>query len=309
VLADYTMIDGCAEHILATARPNLNNSRELIWAQLHGSVLRLPLTGLTVDPGDPEIYLKLHPDAVFSWAHFSEALRQVGLSSLIEIRFSSRDLKDTKEKLRLIGEVAGKSERTEQLLKQWSQQLEALQKQIAAAHSPVVRVAVLNGGKDAWWVAGGKGFYLNGNLAFAGARNVAEGQAVEKSSNDTLESLIQLDPDVILLNTDPTKGAPRDLYLALGYDTLRAVRARRVYVMPHMEECELVDAPVQLGWMAEIFHPDVMQSALRSLAKTAFRQTYDYELSDSQLDSILCIAENRSSAGYARFERKKESRR
>jgi len=25
-----------------------------IWAQLHGSVLRLPLTGLTVDPGDPE---------------------------------------------------------------------------------------------------------------------------------------------------------------------------------------------------------------------------------------------------------------
>jgi iron complex transport system substrate-binding protein len=308
VLADYITIDGGADHIVATARPNLNNSHELIWAQLHNSPWRLPLTGMTVDPGDPEIYLKLQPDAVFSWAHLSGALRQVGLSSLIEIRFSSGDMKATKEKLRLIGKVAGNSDHTEQLIEQWSQQIKEIRQQIADAHPTVMRVAVLNGRKDAWWVAGGKGFYLNGNLALAGARNAAEGQAAEKSSNDTLESLIQLDPDVILLNTEPTEGAPRDLYSALGYDVLRAVRERRVYVMPRMEGCELVDIPVQLEWMAEIFHPEVTHPALVSLARTAFHRTYDYELSDNQIDSILRMSENRGSAGYARFEREKENR-
>jgi ABC-type Fe3+-hydroxamate transport system substrate-binding protein len=218
-------------------------------------------------------------------------------------------LKATEEKLRLIGAVAGKSGHTEHLLEQWSQQLNEIEQQIAAAHPQEVRVAILNGGKDAWWVAGGKGFYLNGSLAFAGARNAAEAQAVEKGSNDTLESLIELDPDVILLNTEPAEGTPGDLYSAQGYDVLRAVRERRVYVMPHMEDCELVDAPVQLEWMAEIFHPDAMQPALRSLARTVFRRTYNYELSDGQLDSILRIAENRGSAGYTRLERETETRR
>ncbi len=309
VLADYAAIDGGAEHFLATTRPNLNNSRELIWAHLYNSVLRLPLTAMTVDPGDPEIYLKLQPDAVFSWAYFSGSLRQVGLSSLIEMRFSNGEQKNTKEKLRLIAAVAGKSRHTEQLLEQWSQQLQTLEQQIELAHPPVTRVAILNGSKNTWWVAGGKGFYLNGSLAFAGARNAAEAQAVERSASNTLESLIQLDPDVILLNTEPAEGAPIDLYSAPGYEVLRAVRARRVYVMPHAEDCELVDDPVRLDWMAEIFHPDAMQPALRSLARIAFRRTYNYEISDSQLDSILRMTENRGSAGYARFAREKENRR
>jgi ABC-type Fe3+-hydroxamate transport system substrate-binding protein len=309
VLADYATIDGGAAHLLATARPNLNTPRELIWAQLHSAVLRLPLTGLTVDPGDPELYLKLQPDAVFSFAYFSKSLRQVELPSLIEIRFSGGDLKTTEEKLRLIGTVAGKSSRTEHLLEQWNQQLNDLKQQIAAAHPQKVRVAILNGSKNTWWVAGGKGFYLNGSLAFADARNAAEAQAVERSSSDTLESLIQLDPDVILLNTEPAEGSPIDLYSAPGYEVLRAVRARRVYVMPHAEDCELVDDPVRLDWMAEIFHPGAMQPALRSLARIAFRRTYNYEISDSQLDSILRMAENRGSTGYARFAREMENRR
>ena len=253
VLADYTTIDGGGEHILATARPNLNNSRELIWAQLHSSILLLPLTGLTVDPGDPEIYLKLHPDAVFSWAHFSEALRQVGLSSLVEIRFSRGDQNSVREKLSLLGEVSGKNDRTEQLIEQWSQQLLALQQRIATAHPPVVRVAILNGGKDAWWVAGGKGFYLNGSLAFAGARNAAERQSAEKSSNDTLESLIQLDPDLILLNTDPVEGVPRDLFSASAYDVCALSGSGELTSCP-LEGCELVDDPVRLTWMA-VFIP------------------------------------------------------
>jgi uncharacterized membrane protein len=61
--------------------------------------------------------------------------------------------------------------------------------------------------------------------------------------------------------------------------------------------------------MAEIFHPDVTHPVLRSMARTAFHKTYDYELSESQLDSILRMSENRGSAGYARFEREKENRR
>jgi ABC-type Fe3+-hydroxamate transport system substrate-binding protein len=309
VLADYATIDGGAAHFLATARPNLNNPHELIWAQLYSSLLHLPLTGPTVDPGDPEIYLKLRPDAVFSWAYFSAPLRQIGLSSLIEMRFNGGDLQATREKLRLIGAVAGKSNRTELLIEQWNRQLQAVEQQINVAHLPVTRVAILNGSKDAWWIAGGKGFYLNGSLVFTGARNVAEVQTFEKNSNSTLENLLQLDPDVILLNTEPAEGAPIDLYSAPGYKALRAVRTRRVYVMPHTEDCELVDDPVRLDWMAEIFHPGAMTPTLRHLAKTTFLQTYNYELSNSQLDSILRIAENRGSAGYTRFERETEDRR
>jgi iron complex transport system substrate-binding protein len=88
------------------------------------------------------------------------------------------------------------------------------------------------------------------------------------------------------------------------FQSLRAVRERRIYKLPeHTNMNELVEDPLLLTWMAELFYPDAMPRQLRDEYKETFQEVYHYSVSDDEIDKVIYLEENRHSAGYERFVR------
>jgi iron complex transport system substrate-binding protein len=66
---------------------------------------------------------------------------------------------------------------------------------------------------------------------------------------------------------------------------------------------EPVEDPLLLGWMAEVFYPDIMPRNLRDEYKESYQEVYHYSISDDEIEKAIYLVENRRSAGYERFER------
>ena len=59
--------------------------------------------------------------------------------------------------------------------------------------------------------------------------------------------------------------------------------------------------PIWARWQAELAHPDRLAAKLRELLRAHFVKAYGYTFSEDEMESLLRIAENKDSAGYARF--------
>ncbi len=151
------------------------------------------------------------------------------------------------------------------------------------------------------WVIANRTSYLNGLLARSTARNVAATLAARAVN---VEEIYRLNPNVILLghigNNDGV--VPADLYEEKQWAALDAVRNRRVYLLPiHSFYNWPVDAPLLVEWMRDTLHPDDYPAAIRSSYRRTYDELYHYNLSESEIDKALFVAENRASAGYDRF--------
>ncbi|MGC4081960.1 MAG: hypothetical protein QM736_07595 [Vicinamibacterales bacterium] len=98
-------------------------------------------------------------------------------------------------------------------------------------------------------------------------------------------------PDAAIFMADPR------------WQTLRAVRARRVYTKPRgmsVYFSNLVETPLYAQWLAELGHPQALAPELRTLMQAAYADVGG-PLTAAQLDDSLRIAQNRTSCGYTRF--------
>lgn len=307
VLWDYLTIDDSAAHVMAIAR------------YLHVSMVKgllgrvFPEAGNTqivstvgensAIPGDPEQLIFLKPDAVLSWAWLSEPLRAIRFPGVIEVNYDGEEPDKSAFVIwNQLARVTQKSDRSDALLKRYSDKRASLEAMIPAQNGRRLRVAIISSYGNSHTLIGKKDF-LYDRLQSLGGENCAPSR---NSSDLDPEELILLDPDIIvLMSYEDDTYMPQDVYEDSRFRYLKAVRDRKVYKMPfggsRMEGP--VEEPLLLEWLAELFHPERMPHRLRSEFKETYEGVYHYRLNNDEIDRTLFLKENLFSAGYARFAR------
>jgi iron complex transport system substrate-binding protein len=297
----YLVMDGGAEHILATSRYQLDDIRNGLLRHIFPGAVNLPvaLTGLGAIPGDPEQVLVMRADAVFSWSQFSDSLKKIG-APLVQVDPNpSGNERDAEALWRLAGAVAGKSARVEQLIVRTSQERSRVMASVAGQRGHPRALYVY--GTDLFTVASGKARESQ-MLESVGAVNVASGLS---GSRLTKEQLLQLAPDIIVISGFDKGNGVRALYDDPAFRGLPAVRAKRVYRIPSggTRTASVIEDPLTLQWLAELMHLGSMPREYRNRLRETYVEVSGVTLSDDAIDENLRLDENLGSAGYDHFLR------
>lgn len=148
-------------------------------------------------------------------------------------------------------------------------------------------------------VYGPGGEYADLYYPRAGVVSAAMGRGSEN-----VERFLSIDPDVIfLLGPGET---PREFMDDPRWQGLKAVRERRVYrdpANPAWVPSGITFRPVEVRFFAEFAYPERLQPKLRQLLRERTLDEFGYRLSDDEIDSILHVDDNSSSANSDRLRR------
>ncbi|OYT69064.1 MAG: hypothetical protein CFK52_14140, partial [Chloracidobacterium sp. CP2_5A] len=186
-----------------------------------------------------EQILALDPDLVIVGASCSpEILRllEIGCGRVVRIG-RGYTLSEIQENIRLTGDAVGEPARAQALIDEMNRQLGAVRAKVEGAPPP--RALYIGSG---YGYTAGIGTYTDELLQAAGARNAAREAGVKAWGKIALETVIEMDPDVIFVPDTGGRahGAVGMRYVAppkpLEKDPLwqdaRAVRAGRVVTLP-----------------------------------------------------------------------------
>lgn len=301
VLSGYATINEGTRHIAAVSLVARQRATDGVLDHVYPALRHVPVSGITVTP-DPEQILHLKPDVLFVDARDAHLLKELGLPGLMEISWDSQNPIQSRNKMwRQMGGAAGKSGRAAALMERYSTEAEALTTRLPVGRQPRVLYVHLQDGS--WFTTNGD-YYISYKLEMVGAVNVSKDLKV--TSQADLEQLLLLDPDIILFAANAGDATTvREVARRPEFQSLRAVRGRRIYKLPeHTYMNEPVEDPLLLTWMAEVFYPDVMPRRLREEYKETYQEVYHYSITDDEIDKAIYLEENRHSAGYERFMRK-----
>lgn len=131
------------------------------------------------------------------------------------------------------------------------------------------------------------GLFANYLLQKSGAVNLYTGT---NTSLVNLEELYALNPDVIYL-TNFSPAMPEDLINAKEWQGLKAIKNKRVYKLPlatYRSFAPNLDLAVVLEFMALKNYPELFKDIdIRAEYKKQFKEFYDLDLNEKQLDEIL----------------------
>jgi iron complex transport system substrate-binding protein len=303
----YIAIDGTDRHIAGINPASAAAMRDGILSRIFPGVLNIP-TNVTHGAGftpNIEAILALKPDVVFQWATIGsdpiDVLDRVGLK-VLGIRSGTQG--DTNGYVAILGQVAGKEARAAELMRRQEQRLAEIKSATAtlpARDRP--RVLYISRYSDAVSVSG-PGSYNDFYIQLAGGTNAASISGFGRTV--TIEQILVWDPEVILLGNFDS-AMPADLYGDPKWQSITAVKARRIYRMPlggYRWDPPSQESALTWTWLAGLLHPDRVRADLRGDMQSWYRFLYGHELGDQEIDRILFTAENAHSAGYDRYLRR-----
>lgn len=240
------------------------------------------------------------PDLVIQWGDRGDAIvapiRNLGLP-VLTLRYGDSLL--AAGWLRLTGQALGKPERGEALARWFEGRVAELERRGAAipeARRP--RVLYLMRARSALQVAG-KGTSMDGDIRRAGGINPAAG--LPGFAQVGVEQILAWNPDVILLNNFEPGLNPETLFRDSRFTGVKALSERRVYLYPRggfRWDPPSQETPLAVDWLFSVLHPGQGEPGLRQRIVAAYRELYGYPLSEADLDQLLRLKENGSSARY-----------
>jgi iron complex transport system substrate-binding protein len=200
----------------------------------HSSVADLA-AGLPVVTQDPETIVALAPDVIVTSPFFPadgvDALERLGIP-VIQTELSN-DAESRISDILLIGYIYGEETRALELAAEVRVCLDRLRTIVDRADGEPPRVLALTRYFDSIWTAG-SGSTEGGIIEAAGAVNVAAQAGVESNQTTSLEGVISMQPDIIII-PQPAEFGAGEFMDALNSDAslaeLPAVRDGRVYVV------------------------------------------------------------------------------
>jgi iron complex transport system substrate-binding protein len=259
--------------------------------------------GRSAIPSDPEQLLLLAPSNIIVWAWATGGLEALG--------FPSEEISSTETASlwKRIGVIAQGPGNTEIYLATFTQSIRKISEAIARAEPQQGRRVLILWRTDLadWRLATAANLQMRYLLQTGAARPLVamhRRQVGAGSLPVDKEAILELATAVIFLACcAPVDDTPQTLYADPALQSLKAVRERRVYKQPagaaRMDG--LVEWPLLLRWYAELLFPDRLPQTFRDDFKRAYRDAYHYSVSDRELDDMIFMNENRSSAGYLRF--------
>ena len=211
---------------------------------------------------DTETIIASTPDLVLAAeltpAEQIQALEDLGLT--VFVLGNPTDLPGMYENLRTIAKMTGHLEETETLIASLEERVTVVEEKLAGVtNRPLVLYELDGTDPNAPWVPG-PGTFGNTLLTMAGGNNMSsslEGEWIQVS----LETIIEMDPDIILLGDALWGGVTPEMVAARGgWDALTAVQEGKVYPF----DDNLVSRPGPrlvdgLEAMAKFLHPGLFE--------------------------------------------------
>jgi len=228
-------------------------------------VTSLPKVGTILRP-DLERIVTLRPDLVVISDKNAEFGDRLAAAQIPFVAVATTSLADISSAMVRIGAAAGVEAHARAVVADMVQRLERIQRRSPVSGRPKVLLIM---GRTADSLTGiiavGAGSYLNELVTIAGGVNVVAGVSTVPHPKLSLESILRMDPDVIVDTIDmgatERDRARRNLLsraLWQRYQTLSAVRTDRV----HAAETDALFVPGPrvvdaAEWLAQVIHPEI----------------------------------------------------
>jgi len=174
-----------------------------------------------------EMILALKPDLVVQGgvAKGMPALKRLEAAQVPVAMFAPHDFDGLFSAIHRLGALTGRTEAAAALNRSMAARLEDVARRVAGRPRPRVFFEV----RELNLLAAGRGSLINDIITRAGGDNIVTSPG--KLALYGLESLIQADPEVYIIQKGPMNRSPEDIYVRPYFQELQAVKARRVLVV------------------------------------------------------------------------------
>ncbi len=245
------------------------------------------------DEVNVEEILKLKPDIVIGsvYAESGNARIESAGVPVVRVLTGRAGVEELRQEFLMLGTVFGREDRAERLVAYWDEVLAWIESKIAdIPENDRRRVYYMNG---APLTTDGRGAWGNDMIRSAGGINVAEGIDQRSGSQISAEELVRWDPEVIYVQSDMKDYSnPAGASIANPqFEPIRAVQDGAVYPCPvgtFWWDRPAPESPLGILWLAEKLYPDRFADVdLAGETKMFFREFYDYDLTDEEVEAIL----------------------
>ncbi len=258
----------------------------------------LPVIGGLAGQGrtmNREILFQVKPDLIVHWSWRDDAATEKFLASMAQLPFPlvtirMETIEDYPAALAFCGELLGRRERGE-TLRRYAEDAITEAKQIAAAIPEAEKVRVYYAeGTDGLSTEPSQSFHA-GLIPLAGGTNVHQGEEINHYGMEkiSMEQLLLYDPQVILVKE---KTFFDHVFLDPRWQNLRAVREKRVYLIPY-EPFNWFDRPpsfmriLGIKWLLNLLHPDRYPVDMVAQTQAFYKLFLSAELTPAQAREVL----------------------
>ena len=202
-----------------------------------------------VEALSPELVIAARPDVVLvaSWSS-PDAVTQLQELGIPVYVFSAFDtVADAMENIRRVGEIAGEEERAQELIDGFYAQVAEIEARVAGRPRP--RVLSMN----SWGNTTGLNTPLHDIIEMAGGINAAAEAGIAGWQEINPETVIQLNPDVIV--TESGEEFVQRVLADSALQSVKAVREGRVYALDHTGALNH-HFILAIRQLAELLHPE-----------------------------------------------------
>lgn len=168
------------------------------WCRYPEAAQRLPKIGTFLRP-EPEAIARLHPDLVLVHPGPNDVTRQMQAIGVRAVAVEQGALADVFTSIRTVGRAAGVPARADALVRDLQVELDAVRQSVAG--QPRKKVLIIIGrrpGTLSDLMAAGRGSYLNDLVEIAGGVNVLSDPRLPEFPRISMETVVRLDPDLIV---------------------------------------------------------------------------------------------------------------
>lgn len=208
---------------------------------------------------------------------------------------SDGNFTQTKREVTFLGEIFERPEKAKKFCDYLDNTLKFLDERLADLPEDE-RLVVFNGFDSNHLVTYGTGSYMEERIEAAGCINAASDISTAGKKEGihagldqvSMEQLIAWNPDIVVIDF----GTPEDLYNDPKWAKVSAIQNKKVYRLPSAvfiwNRPSAESAVLHPLWLATIAHPDRFQDVnIRTEIKKFYKEIFEYELSEEQVDKIL----------------------
>ena len=293
-------IDGGTERLMAINPRAQSALMKGVIGQLFPEIanIRTDLVAPNFIPNVEEI-LKAGPDVVLQWQAKGDERVAPMENAGIKVATVSTESRETRRGyVAMLGQILGKQERAQAFLDWEDKTVNDISSVLAAADHKKPRIVFIDSMNDNEFVVFGR---EEAYFKASGLVNAAtEAGFTEGSVKVGAESLLQWNPDIILVNYYNDTIKPADILGHPVLGSLDAVKNARVYKTPAIDPATAAGGELAYQWFAEIGYPELFDTDMRKAVFDGFKFLYGKELSVEQIDKLMQMDWNGNSAGYAK---------
>jgi iron complex transport system substrate-binding protein len=298
-------VDRTADHLTAMHNASWVAMRDGIMGTIFPKALELPHEIATQDfNANVESVRALDPDVVIQWSdsQLTDPLEKAGLNVIGLTNTGKQE--DVDAWVAMFAAMLGKPQRAVDIKARSDLELAAVKRLAATRGATGPSILYFNRFAGGLKVAAANS-YNDFYIKLVGGTNPATGNDPLKGSGMVgldVEQVLRWNPEIILLgNFD--NAMPQDLYSDPVWQTVSAVRNRRVYKVPlggYRWDPPGQESPLMWHWLSDIAFPQ-QQSFLRNKVVEYFDFLYGHKPTGDELDKILWTKANSGSDHYGQF--------